>query len=186
MKKIILASQSPRRKELFKKLGFRFSVINSKINESQKVYISPEHHAIVLAVSKAKAVARNAANSLVIGADTIVVYNNKIFGKPKNTADAKHILSTLSDTKHYVCTALAVIDTQTGKTIVDIEKSIISTRKLTAKQIDKLSLKNHDKAGAYAVQESEDLLVKKIDGDFYNVVGLPLNKLKKILNNFRD
>ena len=185
MKPVILASQSPRRKILLKKLGISFKVIPSKQKEPRKVFISCEHHAIILALTKATAVAENLSSGLVIGADTIVVYKNKIYGKPQNKADAKRILSTLSNTTHYVYTALALIDAKTGKTIVDIEKTKVISRKLTSSQIEALADKNHDKAGAYAVQEKSDILVKKLIGDYYNVVGLPLEKLKILLKLFK-
>ncbi|MCP4649127.1 MAG: septum formation protein Maf [PVC group bacterium] len=184
MKTVILASRSPRRIQLLKKLGITCKVIPSNISESLKNHHSPAQYALLLALAKAEAVAKNLKQGLVIGADTIVVFQNKIFGKPKNHADAKHILSTLSNTVHHVYTAIAVVNAKTGKRIVDIDKSTIFARKLTSSQITMLAQKNHDKAGAYAVQDSNDILVKKIVGDYYNVVGLPLDKLKNILRIF--
>lgn len=185
MNKIVLASQSPRRKTLLNSLGITFKVIPSNAKEPKKVLISPAHHAISLALIKATAVSNKLSSGLVIGADTLVVYKNKIFGKPRNKFEAKKILSTLSDTTHHVYTALAIIDAKTGKTVVDIEKTNVITRKLTYSQIDTLATKNHDKAGAYAVQEESDMLVKKLVGDYYNVVGLPLEKLKSLLKLFK-
>lgn len=184
MKKIILASRSPRRKELLEKAGLSIKIIPSNIKETRTHICSPEHHALQLALAKIENVARKLTSGIVIGADTIVVLKNKIFGKPKNAIQAKKILTTLSDTKHAVYTAIAVMDLKTKRRIVDIDKSIIITRKIPQELIKTLAYKNHDKAGAYAVQENSDILVKKIEGDYYNVVGLPLKKLKKILKIF--
>lgn len=184
MRKIILASASVRRKELLERAGLTIRVQPSHITEGQNTCLSVEHYCIRLALSKAENIASKQSNAIVIAADTIVVYNNKIFQKPKNIRNAKAILSTLSGTKHFVYTAIAVIDTKEKRRIVDIEKSTIFARILSPKQINIFSRKNHDKAGAYAVQEKSDMLVKKIEGDFYNVVGLPINKLRSILMQF--
>lgn len=184
MRKIILASSSARRRQLLQKLGLRFSVFPSKIKEDQMLSSIIERHIISLALGKAEYVARKFNRGLVIAADTVVVYKNKLFGKPRDIKHAKQILSTLSGTKHYVYTAIAVIDIQSEKRQADIDKTIIYAKKLSPRQIEKLAQKNHDKAGAYAVQENSDLLVKKIDGDFDNVVGLPVKKLKNTLKNF--
>ena len=184
MKKIVLASASVRRKELLEKAGLNICVQPSNIKEGKNTCPSAEHYCISLALSKAENVALKQSNAIVIAADTIVVHDNTIFGKPKNIRDAKRILSTLSGTKHFVYTAIAVIDTKENRRIVDIEKSTIFARKLSSRQINMFSRKNLDKAGAYAVQEKSDILVRKIEGDFYNVVGLPISKLRSILMEF--
>lgn len=184
MKKIILASASPRRKELLEKAGLNISVQPSNIREGRNTCLSVEHYCITLALSKAENVASLQGNAIVIAADTIVVHNNRIYGKPKNRREARVMLSALSGTKHFVFTAIAVIDTKENIRIVDIEKTTVFARKLSSRQINTFSRKNHDKAGAYAVQEKSDMLVKKIEGDFYNVVGLPIDKLGRILMEF--
>jgi len=184
MRKIILASASPRRRELLEKAGLNISVVPSDIIEGANTCPSFEHYCISLALSKAENVASRQSNAIVIAADTIVVFDNRIFQKPKNIRDAKAILSALSGTKHFVYTAIAVIDTKENIKIVDIEKSTIFARILSPHQINIFSKKNHDKAGAYAVQEKSDKLVRKIEGDFYNVVGLPIGKLRSILMQF--
>ncbi len=184
MRKIVLASASVRRKELLEKAGLNIYIQPSNIKEGRNTCPTAEHYCINLALAKAENVASKQGNAIVLAADTIVVYKNKIFGKPKNIRDAKRILSTLSGTKHFVYTAIAVIDTKENKRTVDIEKSTIFARKLSPIQIDILARKNLDKAGAYAVQEKSDMLVRKIEGDFYNVVGLPIRKLRRILMEF--
>ncbi|MCG2710795.1 MAG: Maf family protein [Candidatus Omnitrophica bacterium] len=184
MKKIILASASPRRKELLERAGLNISVQPSDIREGPNTCLSAEHYCIGLALSKAENVASLQDNAIVIAADTIVVFNNKIFGKPKNIRDARVILSTLSGTKHFVYTAIAVIYLKEHLRIVDIEKTTIFARKLSSRQINIFCRKNHDKAGAYAAQEKSDPLIERIEGDFYNVVGLPVKKLSRILKYF--
>lgn len=184
MTKIILASASPRRKELLEKAGLNIRVMPSNIKEGPNTSPSIEHYCISLALSKAENIAKKQSNAIIIAADTIVVYKNKLFGKPKNIRNAKSILSKLNGTRHFVFTAIAVIHTGENRRIVDINKSVIFARKLTPSQINMLSLKNHDKAGAYAVQEKSDIFIRKVEGDFFNVVGLPVNNLRRILSEF--
>ena len=184
MKKIILASASPRRKELLQKAGVVFTIFASHIKETTTKKMP---HAIVkdLATQKAKAVAKKYKDAIVIGADTIVVYNNKIIGKPKNNKDAIKILSTLSGTWHSVYTGVALIDTKSGILKCFYDSSCVKIRKLSREEIIKVSGKHLDKAGAYAVQEVEDAFVEKIIGDYNNVVGLPVNKLIKAFKYFK-
>jgi septum formation protein len=185
IKKIILASASPRRKELLKKAGLKAEVFPSSIFE--KTYKSPQDpkvYALLLAKAKAENVAKKFSDAVVIAADTIVLVENKIFGKPKNKSHSVRMLRTLSGKIQYVYTALAVIDTRSQKTILDIEKTTILAKRLSRIQIKQLSEQNHDKAGAYAVQKDSDILVKKMLGDYYNVVGLPIKRLKQILKIF--
>jgi len=184
MKPIILASRSPRRKELLTRAGLRIRVQPSAIPEPPADSLPPDRYALKLALLKADNVAATVRAGLVIGADTIVVLGKKIFGKPGNAAEAKKILSVLSNTRHYVYTAVAVIDIQTQRRIVDIDRTAVITRKISPRVIETLALKNHDKAGAYAIQEDGDMLIDHIEGDFYTVVGLPLSKLRKILRIF--
>ncbi len=184
MKKIILASASPRRRDLLKSTGLNFRIIPAGINETAYKNFPPGKLAILLAREKAAAVAAAIPSGIVIGADTLVAYKGRIFGKPKGLVDAKRMLQTLSNSRHEVYTGLAVINVQTGFTLIDLEKTTLITRKLSPAQIKKLAKKNHDKAGAYAVQKDADILVKKIEGDYYNVVGLPLKKLGAMLKHF--
>ncbi|MFH1063162.1 MAG: Maf family protein [Candidatus Omnitrophota bacterium] len=185
MKKIILASGSPRRKQLLAQAGLSFEVFPSKIKEKAKSpKQDPVFYALYLALAKAEDVAGKFKTGLVIAADTIVVVDDKIFGKPKNQKHAKKILSALSGKIQCVYTALAIIDIPTRRRILDVEKTTIIANKLSLIQIEKLSKYNHDKAGAYAVQKDADILVKKMKGDYYNVVGLPMKRVKNILKMF--
>jgi len=185
MKKIILASCSPRRKQLLEQAGLKILVVPSNIKEKP---IQPEQdptaYTLGLALAKAENVAKRFKKSIIIGADTIVVSNNKVFGKPRNQNHARKTLSSLSGQIQYIYTAIAIINPQTNQRIIDIEKTTILTRKLSESQIKKLSASNHDKAGAYAVQKDSDILVKEMKGDYYNVVGMPVKRLAKILKTF--
>jgi septum formation protein len=181
---IILASSSPRRIELLKRWGLKFKVKPSRINEHTR-FKSPKSIVKDLAARKALSISRNLKKGIVIGADTIVVLNGKIIGKPSSQENAKKILSSLSGTKHKVYTGIAVIDAACRKNIVDYEVSTVTMRKLSSQEIKRASSKHLDKAGAYAVQEESDAFVEKIEGDYFNVVGLPYKNLKKLLNKFR-
>ncbi|PIU51007.1 septum formation protein Maf [Candidatus Desantisbacteria bacterium CG07_land_8_20_14_0_80_39_15] len=179
---MILASQSPRRRKILKELGLKFKVIPSNIEEESGAYFS-QARLKKLAISKVENVARRFKNGVVIGADTVVVLRNKIYGKPKDIEDAKRILLDLSGTTQYVWTAIAIKDIQSGKTIVRTVKSKVKMKKLTPAQIDMLASKNLDKAGAYAVQE-DDQFIESIEGSFTNVVGFPVEILKQMLGKF--
>ncbi|MBU1087502.1 MAG: septum formation protein Maf [Candidatus Omnitrophica bacterium] len=185
MKKIILASCSPRRKQLLEQAGLSILVFPSDVREKPiKANENPISYTLHLALAKAENAAQNFKTGLVIGADTIVVVNNKVFGKPKNKNHARQILSELSGRTQYVYTAIALIDIKTNQRILDIEKTTIKARKLSLIQIKKLSELNHDKAGAYAIQQDSDILVREMIGDYYNVVGLPIKRLAAILKIF--
>lgn len=180
---VILASASPRRIQLLKQWGVKFKVCPSKIDENTDL-TKPSSIVKRLSLKKALYVARNFRKGIIIGADTIVVLSSKIIGKPKNRWDAQRILSDLNGSYHKVYTGIAVVDAQTGRNMVDYELSRVKMRCLSKGEIRRLSGKHMDKAGAYAVQEKSDAFVEKIEGDYFNVVGLPFNKLKKLLQRF--
>jgi len=184
-KNIILASASPRRKELLKTIVRKFKVIPSNINEKTISAKSPRDAAKKTAIAKAWGVAAKQKNSVVIGADTIVVLGRKILGKPTSKKDAVDMLKSLSGKKHMVMTGLAVINTDTGKMLTHVEITEIKMKKLKVRDIlDYVNTGSPlDKAGGYGVQEIADPFIEKIDGDYYNVVGLPVFILKKMLDN---
>ncbi len=191
-KKLILASTSPRRRNMLAKSGFEFEIHEPEINENRlqrrlKGY-KPYKIATLLAYEKAKSILPKFKRGLVIGADTIVVLGKEIIGKPKSLSHANHILRKLSGSTHSVITAIAIIDAETGKTIVSYDTSFVTFRKLTSKQINDYINANHilDKAGAYAIQEGADPFIKKIKGSYYNVVGFPIEKFKKILRGWNE
>jgi septum formation protein len=182
-KPVILASMSPRRIELLKRWGVSFRVKPSHIHEKTA---RKRPSAIVrdLALQKASAVAKTLSEGLVIGADTIVVLQGKIIGKPKHEEHAHEILSRLNGSLHRVYSGVAVVDAGTGKSKVVYDVSKVKMRRIKPEELRLLSRKHLDKAGAYAVQEKEDAFVEKIWGDYYTVVGLPYFKTKKLLKEF--
>jgi nucleoside triphosphate pyrophosphatase len=182
-KKIILASASPRRKKLLKRIVKTFATIPSNIKESKIKAKTPVAFAVKAAIAKAEDIALLKKNSIVIGSDTIVVLKNKILGKPKTKKEAISMLSSLSGKTHKVITGIAVIDSETMQTYADFEVTKVKLKKVPKKTIlDYVkSGKPMDKAGAYGIQEIEKEFGIVISGDYNNVVGLPLKALKRLL-----
>lgn len=180
-KQLILASNSPRRREILKDAGFDFEVIVSDFEEKD-VALSPIETAINNALGKAQATFDNLGNknAVVLGADTVVFYNNTLLGKPKDSEDAVKMLKTLSGNTHTVVTGYAII-TQNG-TLSGFSESKVTFNKLKKEQIDKYvkSGKPLDKAGAYGIQDGYDL-VKNFEGSLNNVIGLPIEQIAPIL-----
>ena len=184
--KLILASGSPRRIELLKMLGCKFQSIPSKVEEKISPHLSPIQNVKRLSRLKALDVASKVSDGIVIAADTEVVLNKKIFGKPKNKKEAQEMLKTLSGKEHRVITGLAIIDAKTKKTLQDVVITKVKFRKLNKNLIEKYVATGEplDKAGAYGIQGKGSLLVESIRGDYFNVVGLPLNALNQLLEKF--
>jgi len=186
-KRIILASQSPRRHELIKKLNIEFDVILPTFEEKLSSDDYSDEIIKNLSLSKAISVLENKiSNSLVISADTVVVFENKIFGKPKDEKHAKEMLQKLSDNTHFVVTAVSVINSDTKKSITKLTKTYVTFQKLSDELIDKYIKEKRplDKAGAYGIQEMGTEFIKKVDGELDNVIGLPTKTLKIILEEF--
>lgn len=184
--RIILASNSPRRKELLSQVGVKFEVIPSEFEE-QLVELPPaklvEHFAYMKAKDVASAICGEA---LVIGADTIV-YLDEIMGKPRNKEDAFDMLKKLSGKQHLVLSGLCVINTATGESLTGHENTRVKIKALSDAEIAAYISTGEpaDKAGAYAIQGMGSLFVEGIEGDYFNVVGLPLFRLGKMLEHFR-
>ncbi|MBA4537204.1 septum formation inhibitor Maf [Bacillus aquiflavi] len=184
MKRLILASSSPRRKELLEMLHLTFEVSSSDVDESYDPLLSPEQIVMDIASRKAKAVANKCEAALVIGADTIVVLEHKVLGKPKNSEEAYDMLKLLSGKTHSVYTGVAIVDSD--REIKFYEKTDVTFWELTDEEITTYIQSGEplDKAGAYGIQQLGAILVKQIKGDYYSVVGLPLSKtvreLKKL------
>ena len=180
---VILASQSPRRVELLKTVIKNFQVIPSNIDETFKSNLSPEENAVFLSRKKAAWVSKDHPHSLVIGADTLVVLENKIIGKPVDTEDACQILHRLSGREHKVITGVAIIH---SKTISSFSISRVRIKHLTQSEI--ISYVNSGepmgKAGAYAIQGQGSFLVESYEGSYSNIVGLPVDMLKILLKKF--
>jgi len=185
-KKLILASASPRRENLLKMIGFDFEMVDSQVDEQSEVYTIPEVHVLELAQKKALKVAEKINSGLIIGADTIVVLNNQILGKPKDAKQAKEILRQLSDRTHTVYTGFAIVEKPSGEMVSEFEKTLVSFRKLEDEEIVRYIQSGSplDKAGGYGIQDQGALFVEKIDGCFYNVMGLPVTKLYQALGKF--
>jgi len=184
-KKIVLASQSPRRKKLLEQIELDFEIIVSNVEEDISGDFPPEVICSSIALDKARDVAQRLTEpSIVIGADTIVVLDDRVLGKPNSEQEAAEMLRALSGNSHYVYTGLAFIDTTTGAEKTVYEKTKVQFRELTDSEI--LSYietgSPMDKAGAYGIQDDFGaVFVSRIEGCYYNVVGLPLQLFFKVL-----
>lgn len=187
MDKLILASASPRRRELMSLLGLPFEVIVSNVAEVTAKHLSPEETVKDLALQKARAVADNLANGLVIGADTIVVSAAKILGKPANEEEAYWMLKELSGQEHHVYTGIALLDKASGGLEVAAEVTMVKFKELSDGEIRAYLATGEpfDKAGAYAIQGRAAVFIEGIIGDYYNVVGLPVYRLAQLLKSFK-
>ena len=184
-RKIILASASPRRKELLEKLDLDFSVCPADIDESLLPDEDAAMYPLRTAVQKAMAVAKTTEDALVIAADTVVAVDDDILGKPRDEAEAKAMLQRLSGREHIVITGIGVVDTVSGRTLSATEQTIVYFHPLRDEEIDAYIATGEcmDKAGSYGIQGKGSLLVRKIDGDYFNVMGLPLSRLYRLLLN---
>lgn len=186
MRKIILASASPRRKALLKQIGLGFEVVVSNFEEKIEGNLKPNKLAEFFSKGKAKDVAKDYEDAIIIAADTFVALNNEIFGKPKTPDLARKMLKKLSEKAHSVITGFTILDTKTKRSITRSIETKVYFKKLTNKEIDEYIKTGEplDKAGAYAAQEIGSIFVEKIDGDFFNVVGLPIFALTQELKKF--
>ncbi len=186
MRKVVLASGSPRRKDILNKIGLNFSVEESGYPEDLGLNLSPTELAEFLSLKKAETVAQNHKDAIIIGADTLVVLDGKIYGKPEDNEDAKKMLGQLSGTTHTLITAFTIIDTESGKTFTQSDKALVTFKKLNSEEIDWYVSTGEPmgKAGAYASQEKGMVFVEKINGNFSTVVGLPAHLITESLKTF--
>lgn len=183
---LILASGSPRRNELLKIAGLEFDIIVADVDEKIIDGATPQEAVMSLALQKAQAVAKDHKQSIVIGADTVVVRDGEILGKPKNEADAFDMLRSLSGRTHTVCTGVALIKGAENKNFC--EATEVEFYELSDEEI-KAYIKTGepmDKAGAYGIQGKGCVLVKQIVGDYFNVVGLPVSKVYRELSDMNE
>jgi septum formation protein len=185
MKKIILASASPRRRELLRQIGLIFAVVPSEIEEDVKDGEEPREHVLRLARIKAQEIARDQDSAVIIAADTIVVLGGEILGKPKDEEEAFEMLSRLSGRVHRVFTGFCVLSSD-GSEYSEAVESKVRFKHLTPEEIRGYIKTGEpmDKAGAYAVQGRGSYMIKKIQGSYTNVVGLPLCELVEVLVRF--
>lgn len=189
MDKYILASASPRRRELLEQIGLKFRIFvtdadESKIDKNLPVNLYVEELAMAKAAAAAK-VLNNEKDAIIIAADTVVYFNNKIMGKPKDEKEAFDMIEALSGNMHEVFTGICVMRISDGFSTAGCERTEVYFNELSPEKIQRYidTGEPMDKAGAYGIQGVGALLVEKIIGDYFNVVGLPLSKLSKILEN---
>jgi septum formation protein len=180
---IVLASASPRRKEMLEKIGLKFQVDVSDFPEKLRQELPPEGLVKFNAIGKASFVASKYPDAIIIAADTIGVINNCLIGKPHTAEEAVKTLQSLRGKTHRVITGLTVLDTGSGKMLTRTVETQVQIKALTLIEIQNYVQTGEplDKAGAYAIQGLGALIVEKISGDYYNVVGLPLNTLADCL-----
>ena len=183
IRNICLASSSIRRKQILKEMGLDFVVSHSVRFKEKHSGLDPEALVCHNALGKAEEVAKKYKDSIIIGCDTIVTFNNEIFGKPLTPDNANVMLMKLSGNYHCVFSGLAVLDMQKGKELVGYDKTEVKFKDLSEKEINNYvdSGEPLDKAGAYGIQESGGAFVESVKGSFSNVVGLPKELLTKFL-----
>ena len=181
----ILASASPRRRDLLRKAGYCFEIVPSEVDESafDTNGITSEEHTKILALAKANDVAARFPNAIVMGADTVVDLDGKIIGKPDNAEHAEQITRKLFSKPHKVITGLALVCVEKNIEIVEADTTIVYPHQLTEAQIaDHITNGQWEgKAGAYGIQETGDEFVDRIDGSFTNVMGLPMELTQRLL-----
>ncbi len=183
----ILASGSPRRRELLRQIGFSFTVIPSRLEETNQRGMEPRGHATYYAKEKAKEVAQRYPEQWVLAADTIVVVAEEILGKPVNVTEATAMLSRLSGRSHHVITGVCLLHAQCGVEESQAVETEVFMRRLDAADIEGYIATGEpmDKAGAYGIQGIGGCLVQRIEGSYSNVVGLPLCETVELLRRHR-
>jgi septum formation protein len=186
MEKIILASASPRRKELLEKIGLKFEFEPSDYAEDMRSGLSPAELARAISLEKARAVADRHKNAVVIAADTFIVFRGKIMGKPGTEAEARKMLMRLRGKPHSVITGFTVLDVDNNKVLTKSVETVVHIKNLSLEEIDAYVKSGEplDKAGAYAIQGLGSTIVERIEGDYFNVIGLPLSALAEGLKEF--
>lgn len=187
MSKLILASSSPRRKDILQQLGLKFDIISSNIEEVFDKNLNPEEVAKSLAYQKAYDVASNLKGEyLIIGSDTIVVLNNEILGKPYDEHDVYSMLRKLSGKTHQVMTGLCVYNTKDNSYLAETDINMVRFREISDEEIASYikSGEPFDKAGSYAIQGLAAVFVEHIEGTYSGIVGLPIYTLDKMLKHY--
>ncbi len=182
-RKLVLASSSPRRREILACMGFEFSIVSPELDESPIGNEEPAEHVVRLSRAKASSVARQFPDELVVGADTIVVLNNEILGKPFSPAEAVGMLGRLSGKTHTVYTGLALIADR-----AKIDKADYDVTRITFNDLEQEDILRYvesgeplDKAGAYGIQGMGSFLVKRYEGEFDTVIGFPSKLFRRLL-----
>lgn len=185
MYNFILASKSPRRKELLENIGMEFTVCESDFDENTiSKDLETPLYVQELALCKAMSLVKNSPkNNLIIGADTVVEFEGEILGKPANRDEAIDMLTKLSGNVHYVYTGVAVVRSNDAKSYAACEKTAVYFDNISRSEIEYYvdKFEPYDKAGAYGIQEYAGVFVKRIEGDYFNIVGLPVCLINKII-----
>ena len=181
MKRVVLASKSPRRQQLLKEIVDKFDIDVSSSKEKIWWFIPIKKIPIHLAHQKAKEVFKRNKDALVIGADTVVIVNNQILGKPKDEQDVRRMITMLSDNTHIVVTGVSLISKEFKKKFSCVTK--VTFRKMSEQEIEEYCKLDtvYDKAGAYAIQNEAGQYISKIEGDYNNVVGFPVDMVKQYI-----
>jgi len=184
---IYLASKSPRRRKMLEMIGINFSLLDIEVDEDKHFAENPGEYVLNLSEKKANEAAGKIANGIIAAADTIVYINGQVLNKPKDADDARRMLSILSGRTHQVYSGFTLLKIPENKILRDFEVTDVTFRNLSAGEIEEYiqSGAAFDKAGAYGIQDDlSAVFVKRIEGDFYNVVGLPLTKFYLALRGF--
>jgi septum formation protein len=186
MRRIILASTSPRRKELLAKTGLEFEVVTSNYEEDMTLALPPDELVKFLSRGKAESVASNYDDAIIIGGDTFIFFEGKILGKPHTPVRAKEMLRMLSGNEHSVFTGFTIIDTLNNKIVSEAVTAKVKFRDLSEKEIDDYVETGEplNRAGAYAVQTVEKTFIEEVIGDYDGIIGLPINHVREILVSF--
>ena len=185
MSQLILASGSPRRIKLLRDAKFEPEIVPAEVQELSCDFLTPTELTLFNAYQKAAAVAISHPDAVVLGADTLVALGSEVFGKPRDLADARRMLEKLVGRTHAVITGISLIQARVGRVVIRAVHTDVKFRLLTTTEIeDYLKIAEPlDKAGAYAVQKSPDLIIEQIDGSFTNVVGLPMELVLPLLTS---
>lgn len=186
MKNIILASTSPRRKELLTRIGLKFKTVSSGYKEDMNSKLPPLRLAKFLSKRKAEAVAKHYKKHIIIAADTFITLKDELLGKPHTAKEAKHMLKKINGKPLSVISGFTIIDTKSGKYLSKAAETKVYIKNLSDSEIDNYVKTKEplDKAGAFAIQGLGAVIVKKIKGDYFNVMGLPLYDLAEALKKF--
>ncbi len=182
-----LASKSPRRRQILEMVGMKFTLLDIEVDEDNHFADNPEEYVMSLSEKKAREASTRIKAGIVATADTIVYIDGKVLNKPLDAQDARGMLTTLSGRTHTVYTGFTLLEVPGGKCVSECGATQVTFRKLESEEIEEYigSGAPFDKAGAYGIQDDlSALFVERIDGDFYNVVGLPLPKFYLALRNF--
>ncbi|MEI6316437.1 MAG: nucleoside triphosphate pyrophosphatase [bacterium] len=187
-RKIILASTSPRRKELLAKTGLAFEICPGDYEEDMTLQMEPKELAKFLSLGKAQSVVSKFPDALIIGSDTFLSFEDKVLGKPHTPEKAKEMLQMLRGNMHSVLTGYAIIDTKNNKIINDVVETKVCFKNYSDQEIDEYIATGEplERAGGYAIQEIGKKLVEKIDGDLDSAIGLPVKNILESLKEFEE